>query len=165
VSPRGRLWGTATLKALAVSGLLGVSVLSATQATGSPDVPAVAPAWVVYFLVGVATMLFIIKEGRLLLGHPPKRAHEEDLMKQLRELVAELATFRTETATQITSLEEGRARAWEEIGRLRGISEHVDERIGTATARVAHQTSEDVREALADLRSRLGILEQAWRRR
>jgi len=162
MSPRVRRWGHASLKVLGFSALLSVGALGAAQAVNAPPA-AVPPAWVVYFLAGAACLLFIIKEGRALLGFPPKRAHEEDLMKQLRDISESL----TGMGSAITALEEGRDQHAAEIARLRDARDGLDERISAAMSKVASQmqtTLATVQErnlaTFADLRDRIALVSE-----
>lgn len=128
---RGHTWGLILLGISAIGGMALASMLADAD-TGSPD----GLKWIAGFVGGFVALLHIIKEVRLLLGFMPRRRSDENLVRQMSELSAQIGEIKSDYAAIAQILKSN----GEEIERLRDINEGLDDRISRAMSKVASQT-------------------------
>lgn len=133
----------------AAGGLAAALVAVDVDAGGTPT----EVKWVAGFLAGAALVLHVIKEVRYLVGHPPRRRTDDNLIQEVGSINKEIGEMRTDYSalTQIVS------NLGKEIDRLRDINDGMDDRISRAMSKVASQTQT----LTADIQDRMEVWQKS----
>lgn len=117
---------------LAAVGGLAAALLAGDVDAGSTPTEL---KWVAGFLAGAALVLHVIKEVRYLVGHPPRRRTDDNMIQQMSQVERTIGEMQSDYAA-IAQLV---ASIGKEIDRLRDMNDGLDERISRAMSKVASQ--------------------------
>ena len=137
---------------LGLSAVGGIATAAAVAQLNVPTAgaPPQAVVWIAGFVAGFVALLHIIEKLRLLLGHPPVRRSEHNLIQEVAAVNAALGEIRADYAA-ITQILKSTS---DEVDRLRTISEGIDDRISRAMSKVASTATETINNIAARLEER-----------
>ena len=133
----------------AAGGLVFAALLVEADAGGTPD----ELKWIAGFFAGTLAILHLVKEVRTLLGHPPRRRTDENLISQIAEVSATVGEMRSDYA----ALAQLVSNLGKEIDRLRDTSDGMDDRISRAMSKVASQAQT----LTADIQDRMEVWQKS----
>lgn len=130
--------GVASLLLLVLGAAGGLAIAGAAIEVDNGASPELK--WIAGFVAGFLALLHIIKEVRYLLGHPPRRRTDDNLIQE----VASISTTLGEMRSDYAALAQVVKNVGEEIDRLRDVADGLDERIGRAMSKVGSQAQTTV---------------------